>query len=133
MTDAFKITKQKRTGFFADCTRDEFERRIRRLREEMERRGVDGLLLTQQSNVRYAAGYYEVCWIVPAFFFMVFIPRDERLPPAIFCSEGFQMQVEASWIDTVICGGYAPGFYTGHVGGSLVDAVVSWLKKLGLM
>jgi hypothetical protein len=69
MPDSLKITRQKRSGFFADCTRQEFERRLGRLREEMERSGVDGLLLTQQSNVRYATGFYEVGWIVPAFFY----------------------------------------------------------------
>ncbi len=34
MTMNLKITEQKRTGFFADCSRQEFDRRIRRLREE---------------------------------------------------------------------------------------------------
>ena len=65
MPDSLKVTRQKRSGFFADCSRQEFERRLGRLREEMERSGVDGLLLTQQSNVRYATGFYEVGWIVP--------------------------------------------------------------------
>ncbi len=45
MPDSPKITPQKRSGFFADCSRREFERRLGRLQEEMERSGVDGLLL----------------------------------------------------------------------------------------
>ena len=72
MPDSLKITRQKRNGFFADCSRREFERRLGRLWEEMERSGVDGLLLTQQTNVRYATGFYEVGWIVPAYFTMAF-------------------------------------------------------------
>jgi Xaa-Pro aminopeptidase len=91
-----KITEQKQTGLFADCSRQEFERRVRRLREEMERAGVDGLLLTQETNVRYASAFYEVGWIVPAYFYMLFIPRSENLPLAIFCPEGDQIQTQAS-------------------------------------
>ncbi|MXZ36105.1 MAG: hypothetical protein F4Z21_13020, partial [Acidobacteria bacterium] len=87
-----KVTRQKQSGFFADCSRQEFERRLGRLREEMERSGVDGLLLTQQTNVRYATGFYEVGWIVPAYFYMAFIPGKEDLPPAVFCPEGCQIQ-----------------------------------------
>jgi Xaa-Pro aminopeptidase len=127
-----KITQQKRIGYFADCSQAEHERRIRRLHEEMDRRDVDGLLLTRETNVRYAAGFYEVGWIVPAYFYMVFLPRDERLPAAIFCPEGDQIQTEASWIETVIRWDFPVGFYTGNVGASLVEATVAWLTKLGL-
>jgi Xaa-Pro dipeptidase len=127
-----KITEQKRTGYFADCSRPEYERRLCRLREEMDRRNVDGLLLTRETNVRYVAAFYEVGWIVPAYFYMVFLPRDERLPPAIFCPEGDQIQTEASWIETVIRWDFPVGFYTGGVGQSLVEATVAWLSQLGL-
>ena len=127
-----KITQQQRTGFLADCTQEEFERRIRRLREEMEQHNVDGLLLTQEKNVRYATAYFEVGWIVPAYFYMVFIPRDETLPLAIICPEGDQIQTEASWIETVIRWDFPTGFYTGPVGGDLVEVLAGWIKKLGL-
>ena len=50
-----KITEQQNKGLFADCTLEEHERRITRLREEMDREGVDGLYLTQETNVRYAS------------------------------------------------------------------------------
>ena len=132
MPDSLKITRQKRSGFFADCSRQEFERRLGRLREEMERSGVDGLLLTQQTNVRYATGFYEVGWIVPAYFYLAFIPRREDLPPAIFCPEGGQIQTEAAWVETVIRWDFPVGFYTGSVGDSLVQATAAWLRKLGL-
>jgi Xaa-Pro dipeptidase len=132
MGEFLKITEQKQTGLFADCSRQEFERRVRRLREEMERSGIDGLLLTQETNVRYASAFYEVGWIVPAFFYMVFIPRREKLPLAIFCPEGDQIQTQASWIETVIRWDFPVGFYTGKVGEALEDATAAWLEKLGL-
>ena len=85
-----KTVQQVRTGVLPDCTREEFDRRLRRLREEMDRAGVDGLLLTQESNVRYATGWYEVCWTIQGYFWMAFIPRDPALPPAlIVCSAIF--------------------------------------------
>ncbi len=132
MNQSLELTSQKRTGFFADCTRDEFEQRLRRLREEMDKQGVDGLLLTQQSNVRYAAAFYEVGWIIPSLFFTTIIPRNEKLPLAIFCPEGEQIQTEASWIETVIRWDYPPGYYAGQVGDALVQSTVAWLKKIGL-
>src|SRR5262245_44932703 len=132
MAGQLKVTQQKRTGFFADCSREEFERRLRRLREEMAAQNVDGLLLTQQSNVRYATGFYEVGWIVPAYFYLSFLPRDERLPPALFVPEGDQIQTEASWIEAVVRWDFPVGFYTGKVGDALVEALALWLKKLGL-
>ena len=127
-----KITMQTRTGQFADCTREEFERRSRRLREEMERTGVDALVLTSQANIRYATGFYEVGWIIPAFFYVAVIPRREDLPAAIFVPEGDQIQSQASWIETVVRWDFPVGFYTGRVGDALVDAMVGWFGRLGL-
>lgn len=127
-----KISTQTRTGLFPDCTREEFDRRIARLREEMDRTGVDALLLTSQTNVRYAAGFYEVGWIIPAFFYVVVIPRRDDLPAAVFVPEGDQIQAQASWIETVVRWDFPVGFYTGKVGDSLVDALVGWFGQLGL-
>ena len=127
-----KITTQVRTGLFADCTRDEFERRLGRLREEMERHGVDALLLTSETNIRYATGFYEVGWIIPAYFYAAIIPREAALPPAIFCPEGDQIQTQSSWIETVVRWDFPVGFYTGKVGQGLVDAILAWLDRLGL-
>jgi Xaa-Pro aminopeptidase len=127
-----KITTQSRTGLFADCTREEFDRRTQRLREEMERSGVDALLVTSQADVRYTTGFYEVGWIIPAFFYAAVIPRRADLPSAIFVPEGDQIQTQASWIETVVRWDYPVGFYTGRVGDALVDALVGWLDRMGL-
>jgi Xaa-Pro aminopeptidase len=132
MGNDLKITEQQCTGLFADCTREEFDRRLHRLREEMGRAAVDGLLLTQESNVRYSTAWYEIGWIVPSYFFMAFIPQNDRLPPAIICPEGDQIQTQESWIETVIRWDYPVGFFMGKVGVNLVRALSSWLGKLGL-
>ena len=57
MPDDLKVTRQKRSGFFADCSRQEFERRLGRLRQEMERSGVDGLLLCIEPFFYHRGGY----------------------------------------------------------------------------
>ena len=127
-----KTTRQARTGLFPDCTRQEFDRRLLRLREEMDRAGVDGLLLTQESNVRYATGWYEVCWAIQAYFWMAFIPRDESLPPALIVCSGGYPQTQTSWIETLVTWDFPVGFYTGNLGGQVVESVAAWLKDLGL-
>ena len=127
-----KITEQQNKGLFADCTLEEHERRIARLREEMDREGVDGLYLTQETNVRYASAMQDVAWVIHAYFYTVFIPRDDTLPLALFVPNGGQIQTQASWIDTVVRWDFPPGFYMGRVGDSLIESFAEWLRKLGL-
>ena len=127
-----KITEQENKGLFADCTLEEHERRIARLREEMDREGVDGLYLTQETNVRYASAMQDVAWVIHAYFYTVFIPRDDTLPSALFVPNGGQIQTQASWIDTVVRWDFPPGFYMGRVGDSLIESFAEWLRKLGL-
>lgn len=126
-----KITRQS-TSLFSDFPADEYVRRVARLREEMDRGGVDALLLTQQENVRYVSGLYEVGWIVPAYFFTVLLPRDENRPAALFVPEGNQIQSQQSWVETVVRWDYPIGFYTGAVGAHLVESLTRWLQTQGL-
>ena len=126
-----KITQQE-TLLFSDFPAQEYVGRVARVREEMDRRGVDGLLLTQQENVRYVSGLYEVGWIVPAYFYAVMLPRDENRPAALFVAEGGQIQTQASWIETVVRWDYPIGFYAGEVGVNLVKSLAQWLEKQGL-
>ena len=84
--------EQQNKGLFADCTLEEHERRIARLREEMDREGVDGLYLTQETNVRYASAMLDVAWVIHAYFYTVFIPRDDTLPLALFVPNGGQIR-----------------------------------------
>ena len=126
------ITEQATKGLFADCTLEEHNRRIARLREEMDRQGVDALFLTQESNVRYATAMFDVAWVIPSYFYTALIPRDDKLPPALFVPNGGQIQTQASWFDTVVRWDFPPGFYMGKVGDSLIEAVSEWLTRLGL-
>ncbi len=132
MTEELKVSQQEHTGLLADCTREEFERRLGRLREEMDRVGVDALLLTQESNVRYATAFYEVIWTVPACSYMALIPRSESLPMAIFCPEGHQIQTQGSWIETVVRWDFPAGHFSGDIGETLVQALAGWVRRIGL-
>ncbi len=124
--------RQVRTGVMPDCTKEEFNRRLTGLRRQMELNGIDGLLLTQESNVRYATGWYEVCWSIQAYFWMAFIPRDPALPPALIVCSGGYPQTQGSWVETLVTWEFPKGFYTGKIGSTVVDAVVNWIGDLGL-
>jgi len=131
-SDELKITYQHRLRF-PDFPAEEYVSRVTRLREEMDRQGVDALLLTEQKNVRYVSGMYEVGWIVPAYFYAVVLPRDEGLPAALFVPEGDQFQAQASWIETVVRWDFPIGFYAGEgVGMHLIESLTRWLKRQGL-
>ena len=83
-----KVTRQKQSGFFC------------RLQPAGVRAapgtapGGDGAVrgrrtaADQQTNVRYATGFYEVGWIVPAYFYMAFIPGKGRPSSSRFLSRG---------------------------------------------
>lgn len=47
---------------YHDFPRDEYEQRYQRVREEMRRRGLDGLLVTSEPNYRYLCGHYTQLW-----------------------------------------------------------------------
>jgi len=126
-----KITHQRGVRF-PDFPAEEYEGRVARLREEMGRQGVDALLLTQQQNVRYVSGMYEVGWAVPAYFYVAVLPRDGDKPAALFVPEGDQVQSRASWIETVVRWDFPVGFYTGEVGAHLVESLAMWLGAQGL-
>lgn len=127
--DELKITHQH-TPRFPDFAAGEYVQRVARLREEMEQQDVDALLLTDQKNVRYVSGMYEVGWIVPAYFYAIVLPRDERLPAALFVPEGDQIQAQASWIETVVRWDFPVGFFTGGaVGMHLAESLTRWLQK----
>ena len=57
----FIISEQEDLGLFSDTSKKEHLNRITRLREEMDRCDVDGMFLTQETNVRYATGMMDVC------------------------------------------------------------------------
>jgi len=122
-----KITQQQQV-LFPDFPSQEYEGRVARLRAEMERQGVDVLLLSQESNVRYVSGMYEVGWLVPAYLYAVALPRDETKSAALFVPEGDQIQTQASWIETVVRWDFPVGFYSGQVGLHLVQSLARWLE-----
>jgi Xaa-Pro aminopeptidase len=120
-----KISCQS-TTLFSDFPAAEYTHRVKRLRKEMEAQGIDALLLTEQQNVRYVSGMYDVGWIIPAYFHAVVLPLDQNRPAALFVPEGNQIQSQASWVDSIIRWDFPVGFYAGEIGAHLVQSFTRW-------
>ena len=71
----------------------EHERRIARLREEMEREGVDGLYLTQETNVRYASAMHDVAWVIHAYFWTSRFRRSDGRSEWRHCRHDLTLRV----------------------------------------
>ena len=128
----FFISEQDNPALFPDSSKEEHLRRISRLREEMERCDIDGMFLTQETNVRYATGMMDVAWPIQSYFYTAFIPRSSEYPVAIFVPNGGQIQTQATWVKTIVRWNFPVGFYMGKVGESLIESFSFWINKLGL-
>lgn len=119
---------------YPDFPLEEYHRRVERSRAEMDRQQVDAILLSQQENVRYFAGLFEVGWVVKAYFFCVLLPRREEQPPVLFVPEGdHTYHVRQSWIEDVRTWQFPTGFYTSEaIGQDLVNQVVAAVRESGL-
>ena len=107
----FIISEQENLGLFSDTSKIEHLNRITRLREEMDRCDVDGMFLTQETNVRYATGMMDVAWPIQSYFYTAFIPRSSEMPVAIFIPNGGQIQTQATWVKTIIRWNFRVCFY----------------------
>ncbi len=128
----FIISEQENLGLFSDTSRKEHLNRITRLRAEMDRCDVDGMFLTQETNVRYTTGMMDVAWPIQSYFYTTFIPRSAEKPVAIFVPNGGHIQTQATWVKTIIRWNFPVGFYMGKVGDSLIESLSFWINKLGL-
>ena len=128
----FFISEQDNPALFPDSSKEEHLRRISRLREEMERCDIDGMFLTQETNVRYATGMMDVAWPIQSYFYTAFIPRSSEYPVAIFVPNGGHIQTQATWVKTIVRWNFPVGFYMGKVGESLIESFSFWINKLGL-
>ena len=84
---------------FSDFPPQEYVERYRRLQAVLKRAGLDGLLLTGRSNLRYFAGLRDGAWDAGHFYFPVILPAEGE--PVLMASDGFQHLVKQCWIEDV--------------------------------
>jgi Xaa-Pro aminopeptidase len=101
-------------AMFADFLREEYESRWRRSRQAMRDAGIDALLLTNQENLRYFAGFHEGAWCCKHFYFFMLLPADESLAPSLILANGFQNLSKASWVEEVHYWKWPKAFYMSH-------------------
>lgn len=108
---------------FAEFPLDEYTQRVSRAQALMEETGIDALLLTQQENVRYLAGYLSLLWISKFRPLMTLLPRDPSIPPTLILPGQEYGNAKTSWIEEV-------AFYRDQE--DPMSTVVNTLHKKGL-
>lgn len=101
-------------AMFPDFPRDEYEARWQRSRRAMKDRGIDALLLTNQENLRYFAGFNQGAWCCKHFYFLMILPRDESILPTLIFANGFQHLAKSSWVEEVHYWKWPKEFYMSH-------------------
>ncbi len=101
-------------AMFPDFPRDEYEARWRRSRQLMKEQGIDALLLTNQENLRYFAGFNQGAWCCKHFYFLMVLPSDMSLAPGLIFANGFQHLAKASWVEEVYYWSWPKAFYMSH-------------------
>ena len=86
---------------FAEFPLDEYELRVSRARTLMEEAGIDTLLLTQQENVRYLAGYLSLLWISKFRPLLTVLPRDPSISPTLILPGQEYGNAKTSWIEEI--------------------------------
>jgi Xaa-Pro dipeptidase len=98
--------------------RKEYEERVARLRQEMDARGLDALLIADSGNMFYVSGYYTFETSLHA---CVLLPRNGA--PAIqVASLEVAIAVLKTWIDEIL------SFDRSKASG-VSDQIVDWLKR----
>ena len=82
---------------YPDFPKGEYERRYRRVWKLMDEHGLDGLLVTSESNYRYFTGHRSQFWVSNARpFYAVIVPGRRPVALATFTEgEGFKA---SSWL-----------------------------------
>ena len=98
MPDMRSADRHKEPGEF---TRSEFERRVERACRLMTRDGLDGLLLTSETNVEYLSGFTtQFAWNTPARPWYFLLARNGR-GVAVIPEIGLGNWRDTSWVDDV--------------------------------
>ena len=82
---------------YPEFDKAEYLERYRRLRLEMDESGLDAILVTNELNNRYFAGFLGKVFTLGHYYFFALLPRDESLEPTFLCAKGFSIAA-TSWI-----------------------------------
>ena len=82
---------------YPEFDKKEYVERYRRLRLAMDEAGLDAILVTNELNNRYFAGFLGKVFALDHYYFFTLLPRDESLEPTFLCARGFPIAA-TSWI-----------------------------------
>jgi Xaa-Pro dipeptidase len=92
-----------RTAPYAEFPVDEYRARYANACRLMEREGLDALLVTQDLNVRYFAGYLSILWCSRFRPYVTLLPRDPSLGPTLIIpAQEMGNANDTSWIGDVV-------------------------------
>ncbi len=115
---------------YAEFDKSEYQERYRQLRLEMEEEGLDAILVTNELNNRYFAGFLGKVFALDHYYFFTLLPRDESLEPTFLCANGFSVAA-TSWIDDRRCWDWPENFYASKESPG-VAAVANLIREKGL-
>jgi Xaa-Pro aminopeptidase len=86
-----------REAQYPDFPLSEYQQRYKRLRQTMERYGLDAILISNRSNHRYFSGFCAEVFALYHYYFFALLPKDEALEPAFLCTNAFPVAA-TTWI-----------------------------------
>ena len=92
-----------RTAPYAEFPVEDYRARYAKARRMMEEDGLDALLVTQDLNVRYFAGYLSILWCSRFRPYVALLPRDPSLGPTLILpAQEAGNAASTSWIADVV-------------------------------
>jgi Xaa-Pro aminopeptidase len=86
-----------REAQYPDFPLSEYHLRYKRLRQTMERQGLDAILISNHSNHRYFSGFCAEVFALYHYYFFALLPRDKALEPTFLCTNAFPVAA-TTWI-----------------------------------
>lgn len=87
-----------REAQYPDFPISEYQHRYSRLREAMERHGLDAILITNRTNHRYFSGFCAEVFALNPYYFFALLPRNESPEPVFLCTNAFPVAA-TTWIE----------------------------------
>lgn len=100
--DPTQVQVASKDAAFAEFPFEEYRSRYAKAIALMEQQGLDALLVTQEENVRYFAGYLSILWCSLFRPYVALLPRDPSLGPSLIVpgQEGGNAE-HTSWVKDV--------------------------------